>query len=184
MTDDYNIDLKIHEYNAGASSDHWPFLEYGYDAVFFHEYQFNDYYHSSEDTIDKMDLEYDTRVTKLIVGTLLRIAQVEINDDEPPEVSIEKPGDYLYIMDREIIPLRNTVIIGKITMQISANDALSGISKLEIYIDDELKAELKNKPYEWIWDELVVFKHEIKIIAYDNADNSADVVKQVIIFNM
>jgi len=184
VAEEYSIGLKIHEYNAGASSDHWPFLEYGYDAVFFHEYQFNDYYHSSNDTIDKMDLEYDAKVTKLIVGTLLKIAQAEIKDNEPPEVSIEKPGKYLYIMDKEVMPTENTIIIGKITLQFTANDDLSGIAKLEIYIDDKLKTQLKNKPYEWVWDELAIFKHEIKVVAYDNAANSAEAITEAIVFNI
>ncbi len=184
VAEEYSLGLTIHEYNAGASSDHWPFIQHGYDAAFFHEYQFNDYYHSSEDTIDKMDLEYDARVTKLVVGTLLKIAQVEINDNEPPEISIERPGKYLYVADREVMPIENTVIIGKITLQMEASDILSGISKIEVYIDDELKVELKNKPYEWLWDEFAFFKHEIKAVAYDYAGNEAEEKMEVLIFNI
>lgn len=184
VSEEYNLGLTIHRYSAGANSDHWPFLEYGYDAVFFHEYEFNDYYHSSGDTIENMNIEYDARMTKLIAGTLLKIAQATVEDNEPPEVNIERPAGYLYIADREITPLQNTIIIGKITMRINAIDNHSGISKVEIYIDNELKKVFKNKPYEWLWDEKALFRHEIKVIAYDNSANSAEKDMRVIIFNI
>lgn len=178
------LGLTIHRYGAGANSDHWPFIVYGYDAVFFHEYEFNDYYHSSGDTIEHMDLEYDTRVTKLIVATLLQIANIEIVDDVPPQISIEKPENYLYIADREVMETSMPIIIGKISIKIDANDEQSGIDKVEIYVDDVLKAEIKNKPYQWLWDEFALFRHEIKAIAYDKVGNSANETLGVIIFNV
>ena len=75
---EYGIGLNINEEYAGGNSDHWPFMLAGYNAVFFHEYEFNDYYHTSLDTIDKMDLEYAVKVTRLIASTLLKIANINI----------------------------------------------------------------------------------------------------------
>ena len=181
---EYSLGLTVQEYSAGASSDHWPFLQYGYDAVFFHEYEFNEYYHSEGDTIDHMDLEYDMRVTRLVVGTLIKIAEVEITDTEPPEVSIEKPGNYLYIADREIAPMKNTVIIGKITLQVQAHDTLSGIARVELYVDDEQKAELTREPYEWVWDEPSFFMHTVTAVARDNTGNIAEDAITAMIFNL
>ncbi len=181
---EYGIGLNINEEYAGGNSDHWPFMLAGYNAVFFHEYEFNDYYHTSLDTIDKMDLEYAVKVTRLIASTLLKIANINIPDNEKPVIHIQKPKNYLYIWDKEIIPTNKPIIIGEITLRVDAYDNQSGISKIEIYIDDELKIEIKNKPYEWLWDELVVGKHEIKAMAYDNAGNSAFKTINVTIFNL
>ncbi len=181
---EYGIGLNVNEEYAGGNSDHWPFMLAGYNAVFFHEYEFNDYYHTSLDTIDKMDLEYAVKVTRLIASTLLKIANINIPDNEKPVIHIQKPKNYLYIWDKEIIPTNKPIIIGEITLQVDAYDNQSGISKIEIYIDDELKIEIKNKPYEWLWDELVVGKHEIKAMAYDNAGNSAFKTINVTIFNL
>ena len=181
---EYGIGLNINEEYAGGNSDHWPFMLAGYNAVFFHEYEFNDYYHTSLDTIDKMDLEYAVKVTRLIASTLLKIANINIPDNEKPVIHIQKPKNYLYIWDKEIIPTNRPIIIGEITLRVDAYDNQSGISKIEIYIDDELKIEIKNKPYEWLWDELVVGKHEIKAMAYDNAGNSAFKTINVTIFNL
>jgi hypothetical protein len=180
----FNLDLEIHEYGAGANSDHWPFVQQGYDAVFFHEFEFNDYYHSPEDTVDHMDVTYDTRVTQLIVGTLVTIANVEIADTEPPELNLERPGAALYIADREIAPLEHTVIIGKITIEVAAVDTLSGIDRIEVYVDDHLKTTVMHEPYTWLWNEVALFWHRIDVTAFDNKGNEASDTVTVTIFNL
>jgi hypothetical protein len=55
-------------------SDHFYFWEFGYDAVFYHEENFNDYYHSANDTIANMNLSYSARFTRLILATLAEMA--------------------------------------------------------------------------------------------------------------
>jgi hypothetical protein len=55
-------------------SDHYYFWQFGYDAVFYHEENFNDYYHSADDTIEHMNLSYSTRFTRLILATLAEMA--------------------------------------------------------------------------------------------------------------
>ena len=183
MYEEY-IGLNIVRRDAGANSDHWPFLAYGYDAVFFHEYEFNDYYHTSNDTADKIDFNYATRVTRLIVATLIHLANLEITDTEPPSVRIDKPKEgYLYIADREIIRVGKTIIIGKTTIEVNAVDDKTGINRVEIYIDGHLKATLFSHPYKFIWDEFAIFTHKIKVVAYDNAENSNYNEFNVIVFN-
>jgi hypothetical protein len=56
-------------------SDHYYFWEYGYDAVFYHEFHFNDYYHSANDTIAHMNLTYSARFSRLILATLTSMVQ-------------------------------------------------------------------------------------------------------------
>lgn len=68
------IGLDVIQYSASGNSDHWPFITRGYSAVMYHEYKFNPYYHSSQDTIDKMDINYAMRVVRLMLGTLAEIA--------------------------------------------------------------------------------------------------------------
>lgn len=55
-------------------SDHTSFNTYGYAANFFHEYKFNDYYHSSGDTIQHMNIPYLARCTKLVMATFAELA--------------------------------------------------------------------------------------------------------------
>ncbi len=105
MSDEYPglIDLTVNLYSASGNSDHWPFIQQGYDAAMYHEYHFNPYYHSSQDTIDKMDLDYDMRVTRMIMATLAYFSNLIITDDGGggyvlrPSVNIEDPSTGEYV---------------------------------------------------------------------------------------
>ena len=100
-----------------------------------------------------------------------------------PMIYIGKPGNYLYIFDREIISLKMPVILGRITIVADAYDE-DGISKVEFYIDDNLKSTDYDKPYSWLWDEKAIGRYEIKVVAYDNGENVAEDKINVIIFNL
>ena len=54
-----------------SNSDHASFVDEGYDATCYHEYNFNDYYHSPNDIIDYMNMGYEAKVPKLVVATLV-----------------------------------------------------------------------------------------------------------------
>jgi hypothetical protein len=105
-------------------------------------------------------------------------------DFGPPDISIERPGSFLYIADREITPTKTTIVIGKITAQIEASDTVSCVTKVELFIDENLKTEIDTIPYEWVWDEFVLFKHTIRAVAYDYSGNVATDEQEVWIFNL
>ncbi|MCD6447608.1 MAG: PKD domain-containing protein, partial [Thermoplasmata archaeon] len=95
--------------------------------------------------------------------------------------SIDKPRDgYLYINDREIIPLpgKITVIIGKISIVASIQCGL--LDRVEFYIDNELKETKYQPPYEWEWNEFAMGYHQIKIVAYDLIGNRVEDEKSVL----
>jgi hypothetical protein len=73
----YSDYIGIELFSQGKSwgSDHYYFWEYGYDAVFYAEYNFNDYYHSADDTIDHMNITYATRFSRLLLATLAEMAK-------------------------------------------------------------------------------------------------------------
>jgi hypothetical protein len=59
------------------------------------------------------------------------------------------------------------------------------LDKVEFYVDDELKQTLSYEPFEWLWDERMLFNHTIiTAIAYDNAGNIAPNEQEVWIFNL
>ncbi len=110
----------------------------------------------------------------------------EVTDNDPPTPHIEKPRGYLYIFDKEVVsmPFNGTLILGGITVNISATDDETGIEKIEIFIDDQLKNTTKEKQHTWLWDESVFGKHTIKAVVYDNAGNMANDEQAVWIFNL
>ncbi len=56
-------------------SDHYPFTQVGYDAVFLHEYYFSDVYHSYQDSTTYIDFDYATRMIQASAAMLYDVAQ-------------------------------------------------------------------------------------------------------------
>ncbi|RLF43340.1 MAG: hypothetical protein DRN29_10285 [Thermoplasmata archaeon] len=106
-------------------------------------------------------------------GDLL-ILQLILN--ETISIRIIKPRNHLYINDREIMTLQNTVIIGKITIEIEKVN----VSFIEIYINDELK--YKGNETKWLFDEPAIGKIEIKAIGYGTYKKCEDSI-EAFIFN-
>jgi PKD repeat protein len=103
----------------------------------------------------------------------------------PPEVKITKPEKGLYIADKKIrsfLLQRKPLIFGSITIEVEASQDEYGISRVEFYIDNEIKYTDDTEPYSWTWDTLAFFKHTIKVVAVDNTENSANIEITVIKF--
>ena len=113
-------------------------------------------------------------------------------DTQAPTVNITKPDVGIYWRDRKIWPLiefsllnwSTPFIIRDITIVASANDATSGIDRVEFYIDSVLESTDTTAPYEWNWDETVFFTHTIEVKAYDAAGHMDTASKNVRIFNI
>ena len=101
------------------------------------------------------------------------------NDNNPPIVSINKPINSIYINDKEIMPFFTPLIIGQIQIWPYAIDNESGLNRLELYIDNQLKQTFTSVPRSWTWDEIVFGKQTIKLVAYDNAYNMASIERRV-----
>jgi hypothetical protein len=110
---------------------------------------------------------------------------VLLNEDQVNlTINIEKPrGDRFYMFNRPIMPLKNTIIIERITVQAEVYN-INNMDKVEFYIDDVLKSTDDEVPYEWTWNEFAFGNHEIKVVAYDNASNIASDEQKVWIFNI
>ena len=86
--DEY-IGLQVIDSGYTYGSDHYYFWEFGYNAVFYHEYNFNDYYHSPQDTIDHMNLTYYKKCSRLVIATL---AELSIHEGAELEIGEIKGG--------------------------------------------------------------------------------------------
>ncbi len=116
-------------------------------------------------TYDSLAPEFDT------YETIVELAKNRTQGN--PLVSIERPGNCLYVFDKKIMSLKIPVIIGKITIMVDTFDE-DGINKVEFYIDDVLKFTDHDGPYSWLWNEFAIGRYEIKVIAYDNPGNKAE----------
>ncbi|MEM2508888.1 MAG: Ig-like domain-containing protein [Candidatus Thermoplasmatota archaeon] len=131
-------------------------------------------------------MNYATRIARLIVGTLIELAKVK-EDYIKPGIYIEKPkAGWLYINDKEIIPinLNYSIIIGRITFEAVAFDNESGIERVEFYLDGELKEIDYTMPYNFSIDERILFFHEIEAKAYDLYQNENSSKVKILIFSI
>jgi hypothetical protein len=88
------IHLDIHPQPNQPIGDHQSFREFGYATNYFLEYSLNPYYHTSEDTLEHMNISYLSKVSKLTLGTLACMAELQrnIQDDD---ISIKIQGTLL-----------------------------------------------------------------------------------------
>jgi hypothetical protein len=59
----------------------------------YHEYQFNPYYHSPQDIIENMNVNYSTKVSKLMTATLGELAEAQIVNIPPNKPKISGPTE-------------------------------------------------------------------------------------------
>lgn len=70
------IGLEIIRRPHVSYSDHQSFVTFGFDASYLLEYTLNPYYHTSQDTLEHVNLTYLTKVCKLTVGLLASVAEM------------------------------------------------------------------------------------------------------------
>jgi len=94
-------------------------------------------------------------------------------DSTPPSVKIEKPEKmhFYYFNDEGKFILFKTIVLGSITVFASASDNISGLEKVEMYIDDELVYETDGGYIKWDWEGPSFGSHVLKVEAYDIAGN-------------
>jgi len=68
--------------SGGGGSDHAPFMQYGYDAMFVQEYVFSTVYHDPNDSTTYMNFDYMARMVKASAATLHIIDRQFIPDYE------------------------------------------------------------------------------------------------------
>jgi Zn-dependent M28 family amino/carboxypeptidase len=77
INENYSIGLDITTGSGGTRSDHASFWQWGYTAVECIESDFNTpNYHTINDTVDKLNMLFDKRVTQLGLATLAKLAGV------------------------------------------------------------------------------------------------------------
>jgi len=106
------IDLEVLVYDdpTGHGSDYLSFWDFGHDALFYHEYKWNPYIHTPEDTIENMNTYYATKVARFAIATLAELASSPILDNSEPEVPAIPSG-----------PLNGKILV-KYTYETSTTD--------------------------------------------------------------
>lgn len=93
-------------------------------------------------------------------------------------VNIDNTGPILNITQ----PNNNQILKGNVPIRIDAQDS-HGVSKVEVLIDNQIKATLTNTPYEYVWNSDVYQEgsHEIRARGYDSLNNISETSINVIV---
>jgi hypothetical protein len=187
------IGLKIKPI-GNRGNDHHSFLEYGYDAVQFVQLERGDYpLHTPEDTIDKINYTYLSKIIKLVLSSTYKLATYQ----QPVQVSITSPKEgFLYIDDTALfclpgyniggIGLRGmTYLFGETTASIKITSD-EKISSVAFCLDgfSSFTGYFQQPPYEWIIESVrfslfpLIGKHTLGVyvttdegsMAYDEMD--------------
>lgn len=174
----YDIGLNIYRHGNFGGSDHQSFIDYGYEAIFFVEYELNSNIHTSEDKIENMNFSYLSKACKLILATTAEIAdknfEIRIKFEEPKLGSI-------YLNERKILSIEEhyAIIFGRIY----AKAGIEGYAKrVEFYFDGRIKGFCNSPPYEYVYKDIAFLKHDIKVVAVSNKSNDMSKI-EIMVFN-
>lgn len=100
------------------------------------------------------------------------------------QLDMNTPLNAIYLNNQRIIPHENCVIIGGIDIEASIHDFWyrsmeESVTKVEFYIDGELKNTINDPPFIWTWNDHSIGQHIIKIIAYDASGYSTSTQRTV-----
>jgi hypothetical protein len=190
------IDMTVETLQNYPGADHQSFVLYGYDGVWIGEYDAITWYHSQNDTLDRINWTYLTKATKFILVVLAEFASTSL--ELQVIITTPYPG-YFYFFNRPLLPLdhekngdfvfRGTAfILGKTNMTIKVTPK-NDIKYVLYCIDGELNPwQLEVPPqYEWtIQGSLypLIGRHIISVYAYTTSGNIAFDEINILIFTL
>lgn len=148
-------------------SDYFGFMKYGYESMCFWSSGSYNYAHTPEDKIDRVNISYLTRVTKLITATIAYLADEKL---EYPQIKITSPKKgKLYFEDRIIKDLRSfsSIVIDDFMIYVDVEKGSAPIDRIEFYYDGKLITTLYEKPYVVKINKVTFRKHLIEAYVYD-----------------
>ena len=191
VNENYNISFNV---KAGwamiqggprMGSDYHDFLLYGYESVaFWQSGGSKSYYHTAEDTIAHVNMSYLVNMTKLIVGSLAYLADME---NEYPQVKIGSPKrGSLYVEDRilKVFKYEKTLVINDILINAEVTPGNAPIEKVEFYYKGKLKNTDTELPFQWRLNERSIGPHELKVVVYDEMGRNASDTMNVLFLNL
>ncbi|MBS3773004.1 MAG: M28 family peptidase [Candidatus Thermoplasmatota archaeon] len=175
------IGLSIHRNRNFPGSDHQSFINYGYEGVFFLEYEFNPYYHSPGDTIDHVNFSYLTKVCKLATATVASIADREVSLYTR---IVEPERGAVYAGDAKLMALGGyrTVVLGHTHVRVDVQGTET-VERVTFYLDGEIRGVDETPPYEHEYSKVALFNHDVEVEV--QGTDSVDLAQvPVVMFNL
>jgi len=154
--------------NTGYS-DHNSFLSYGIGAIQVEEYEYNDKFHTANDTLDFVNITYVTNIARLASGTLAHVASMGV---PRLQVTITTPRrDMLYLFNVGVIPLTGGMVLALGPIDINVNTSVETI-RVVFYLDGQEMMVDEEAPFAWTCRQPVWWDHTVVVEAQDDDGNS------------
>ena len=163
--------------NTGYS-DHNSFLAYGYEALQLEEYEYNDRFHTPNDTIDRVNTVYVTRIARLVAGSLATLA----NTCTGMQASFTSPRrDTLYLLGSPLLSLDRGLVLGlgRLTFTVQATGSVDEVTFL---LDGSEQHTDREAPYEWTCRQPLLWNHQV--IAMATGTDYRDIVQMDVGFHL
>lgn len=153
-------------------------------------------------TLTNMSYWYSSAVGNIILMNILNLpieeenvsisAQIELTSYSTSDLSIdiEKPAYGLYILNRKIISLPITIVIGDIEVEAKVQSAMP-INKVVFFVDGEKKHtdEDESDGFKWTWytksaGNFLSNQHQLGAVAYDDEGNTTAIARPVWTFKI
>jgi hypothetical protein len=174
INDDYGFNYVFNKRTiqpgGGGGSDYYSFLQYGFDAIAFFEYEWNTHMHTARDTLDKVNLSYLTKNTGLITGLLASLTDAS---NQYPSGKIMVPQRGRIYNDGVIIKTLLTekiIIFDSLNILADSSPGMYPINRVEFYYDDKLQATDYTHPFQWHMDKISIGYHTLEVVTYDERE--------------
>jgi hypothetical protein len=97
-------------------------------------------------------------------GILIKVGHV-------PQIELLKPTNAIYLFGVKIVDFFTPIVIGKMTIEVSAMDTQYSIDRVEFLVDDVLQTSDTTAPYSWLWKTSSLSKHTLTVTAYNSVGN-------------
>jgi hypothetical protein len=151
-----------------------------FDAIFSHKEDISRIGKANQDSkednyfrIDEENMYHVYYDTLLFGDPYVKIKKNESNENKNIDVDIIKPKNGIFLINRKILPLFTSIIIGSVDIEITVANS-EKLNRVELYIDNEFIKLYSSEPCIWSWDETKFGKHTIKAIAYDDYGYQTD----------
>ena len=186
------INLSVEAYPNYRGADHQAFIDYGYDAVFIHQYDPYPWANTPEDTPDRINHTYQIKATKFLLAVLAEFAIKSIDI----QVILKTPYEgYAYFFNHPILPLLFlgktpfrgiTIIFGRAIASVSVKSN-EEIKHIVFCIDNKLRHRESDPqpPYEWrIQGPRLLGRHKLNIYVYTISGKIATDEMDILIFTL
>ena len=103
-------------------------------------------------------------------------------DNTPPQMTIKKPVNGIYFFNKKLLPSESIFIIGSFTVQVQLQDNFA-INRLEYYLNGLPYDTVISSPYQLYINHRFKGCYNLKLIAYDCAENNCIKMEEIAIFN-